>query len=199
MIAEYQAEMGWVDRHNRHRQQMLGLHDTWNTKRWQTRTQLEIFGIALVDSFLLARKFMPKWRGQPDTEGVFWKFVRVLIPQLNSTGGSSHADTAGHRGCQQTLIGKAQVKTGAKQGTMHAKQGRCSYCVANGRKEKKSDGTSSERSPRAAHACVAHPHEYICRIGKGPCWEEHLAAVAETDSEQGNDDDDDDAISNSWR
>ena len=178
---------------------MLGLHDTWNAKRWQTRMQLEIFGIALVDSFLLARKFMPKWRGQPDTEGVFWKFVRVLIPQLSSTGGSSHTDTSGHRGCQQILIGKAQVKTGAKQGTMYAKQGRCSYCVANGRKEKKSDGTSSERSPRAACTCVAHPHEHTCRIGKGPCWEEHLAAVAETDSEQGNDDDEDDDISNSWR
>jgi hypothetical protein len=154
--------------------------------------------IALVGSFLLTRKFMPKWRGQPDTEGVFWKFVRVLIPLLSSAGGSSHAKAAGHRGCQQMLIGKAQVKTGPKQGTMHAKQGRCSYCVANGRKEKKSDGTSSDRSPRAARACVAHPNEHTCRIGKGPCWEEHLAAVAETDSED-NDDDEGDCISNIWR
>ena len=48
---------------------------------------------------------------------------------------------------------------------MHAKQGRCSYCVANGRKEKKSDGTTGERSPRTACTCIAHPHEYICRVG----------------------------------
>ena len=199
VIAEYQAEMGWVDRHNRFRQAMLGLQDTWLTKRWQTRIQLEIFAIALVDSFLLARKFMPKWRGQPDTEGVFWKFVRKLIPQLTSAPRSSHTDHTGHRGCQQILIGKAQVKTGAKQGTMYAKQGRCSYCVANGRKEKKSDGTCSERSPRTAYTCIAHPHEYICRIGNGTCWEEHLASVAETDSEEGGNYDDDDDISNIWR
>ena len=70
--------------------------------------------------------------------------------------------------------------------------------MANGRKEKKSDGTCSERSPRTAYTCIAHPNEYICRIGNGTCWEEHLASVAETDSEAGNYDDDDD-ISNIWR
>jgi hypothetical protein len=59
-IAKCAKEVGWVDRHNRCRQRVLGLSETWKTKRWQTRIQLEVMGIALVDAFLLARKFMPK-------------------------------------------------------------------------------------------------------------------------------------------
>jgi hypothetical protein len=42
--------MGWVDRHNRFRQDILGLHRTWKTKRWQTRIQLEMIGMAVVDA-----------------------------------------------------------------------------------------------------------------------------------------------------
>jgi hypothetical protein len=54
VIATYQNHMGWVDRHNRFRQDILGLHVIWKTKRWQTRVQIEIFGMTLVDAFLLA-------------------------------------------------------------------------------------------------------------------------------------------------
>ncbi len=34
VIAWYQSEMGFVDRHNRFRHEMLGLHEIWKTKRW---------------------------------------------------------------------------------------------------------------------------------------------------------------------
>ena len=164
---------------------MLGLSEVWKTKRWQSRIQLEVMGIALVDAFLLARKFMPKWRGMPDAEGVFWKFVRVLLPQLTESPNlDTSASSTAHRGCVQILIGKAVVQSGPKKGQYYAKQGRCSYCVANNRKEVKGNGTESKRSPRTAYTCIAHPNEYICKAGKGNgcCWQEHLAAVAETDS-----------------
>jgi len=76
--------MGYVDRHSRFRQGILGLNRVWKTKRWQTRVQLEIFGVALVNAFLLARKFMPKWHlSLLAYERVFWKFTRTLLPQLN--------------------------------------------------------------------------------------------------------------------
>lgn len=188
VIANYAKEMGWVDRHNRYRQSMLGLSEVWKTKRWQSRIQLEVMGIALVDAFLLARKFMPKWRGMPDTEGVFWKFVRVLLPQLTESPNlDTSASSTAHRGCVQILIGKAVVQSGPKKGQYYAKQGRCSYCVANNRKEVKGNGSESKRSPRTAYTCIAHPNEYICKAGKGNgcCWQEHLAAVAETDSNDG--------------
>jgi hypothetical protein len=50
--------MGYIDRHNRFRQNILGLAKVWRTKKWQVRMVLEIFGMAVVDSFLLARKFI---------------------------------------------------------------------------------------------------------------------------------------------
>jgi hypothetical protein len=44
IIGEYHAHMGWVDRHNRFtsREDILGLHNIWKTKRWKTRMQIEI-------------------------------------------------------------------------------------------------------------------------------------------------------------
>jgi hypothetical protein len=52
--------MGHVDRHNFYRQGILKLHTTWKTKRWQTRIQLEIIALALVDAFLAAKKLLPR-------------------------------------------------------------------------------------------------------------------------------------------
>jgi hypothetical protein len=34
VISIYQNHMGWVDRHNRFRQDILGLQNIWKTKRW---------------------------------------------------------------------------------------------------------------------------------------------------------------------
>ncbi len=55
VIGTYQRHMGWVDRHNRYRQDILGV-------------QMEILGMALVDAFLIARKFLPRWKQQDDSE-----------------------------------------------------------------------------------------------------------------------------------
>jgi hypothetical protein len=43
--------VGAVDRHIFYRQGIMRLHMTWKTKSWQTRVQLEILALALVDSF----------------------------------------------------------------------------------------------------------------------------------------------------
>ncbi len=67
-IAKYQQEMGWADRHNRYRQGILGLHTIWKTKRWQTRIQLELLGVTLVDSFLACLNLLPKWRDEQDDD-----------------------------------------------------------------------------------------------------------------------------------
>jgi hypothetical protein len=62
VIATYHNHMGWGDRHNRLRQDILGLHVIWETKRWRTRVQIEIFAMALVDAFLIARTEMEELR-----------------------------------------------------------------------------------------------------------------------------------------
>ncbi len=86
IIAKYQREMGWVDRHNRYRQGIWGLHSIWKTKRWQTRIQLELLGVSLVDSFLACLHLLPKWRSEKDDEqsdSLFWKYVCVLLKQVD--------------------------------------------------------------------------------------------------------------------
>jgi hypothetical protein len=62
LIAKYQKEMGLVDKHNCFRQGILHLPNIWKTKRWQTRIQLEIRALTLVDSFLACKQIMPKWQ-----------------------------------------------------------------------------------------------------------------------------------------
>ena len=59
-ITEYNEQMGAVDRHNFYRQGILRLHMAWKTKSWQTRIQLEILALTLVDSFLACTKLLPQ-------------------------------------------------------------------------------------------------------------------------------------------
>jgi hypothetical protein len=84
IIAKYQDEMGYVDRHNSFRQGTLHLAKIWKTKRWQTRIQLELLGLAMVDAFLACRSIMPKWQDVDDSDSVFWKFVHVVIGQIDN-------------------------------------------------------------------------------------------------------------------
>ncbi len=87
LIAKYQNEMGYVDRHNNFRQDSLHLAKVWKTKRWQTRTQLELLGMSMVDAFLACRKIMPtsKWKEMEDSESIFWKFIHVVTGQLDTS------------------------------------------------------------------------------------------------------------------
>ncbi len=78
--------MGSVeDRHNFYQQgiSIETLHSTWKTKRWQTRIQLEIFALTLVDAFLACRKLVPKWQDESNEESDFWKFVSHLLTQID--------------------------------------------------------------------------------------------------------------------
>jgi hypothetical protein len=171
IIGEYQANMGWVDRHNRFRQDLLGLQNIWKTKRWQTRMQTEILAMALVDAFLIARKFLPRWNNLDDSESVFFRFLRALLPTIADANEAVAARQVRSK-CCQTLIGKGIVQDGAKKGQEYAKQGRCHYCIKRKEKEQKEGST---RSRRTAYTCSHHPSIYVCKVGLGECWMEHLA------------------------
>jgi hypothetical protein len=43
VIEDYQKDMGYVDRHNRYRQNILGVVKLWRTKKWQVRVILEVW------------------------------------------------------------------------------------------------------------------------------------------------------------
>ena len=93
--------MGYIDRHNRYRQNILGLAKLWRTKKWQVRVILEIFGMAVVDSFLLARKFIPRWQNADTDDGVFWRYMY-----------DGSRPTVSEYKCEQVLIGKGKVEKG---------------------------------------------------------------------------------------
>jgi hypothetical protein len=71
IIAKYQVEMGYVDRHNNFRPGTLKSAKTWKTKRWPTRIQLELLGMTMVYAFLACRKIMPKYRDLDDSDSIF--------------------------------------------------------------------------------------------------------------------------------
>ncbi len=44
--------------------------------------QIEILAMALVDCFLIARKFLPRWEVVDDSESSFFHFLRELLPTV---------------------------------------------------------------------------------------------------------------------
>jgi hypothetical protein len=176
IIAKYQQEMGWVDRHNRYRQGILGLHNIWKTKRWQTRIQLELLGVSLVDSFLACLHLLPKWRSDKDDDqdgSLFWKYVCVLLKQLDQTprherNRENEIDPSAR--CVQIRLGATKILSGINKGTRKAVQQRCTSCRARNKKLEKRG-----RSPHTAWGCFCHPGQYFCK--NKTCWAEHLRQV----------------------
>jgi hypothetical protein len=163
VLAKYQGEMGYVDRHNQFRQGISHLPNIWKTKRWQTRIQLEILALTLVDSFLACRKLMPRWQTESDDESIFWKFVHVLLPQIDTRGKDDlfREPELEYEGERCHLI---------RLGNTRAIQMRCTSCSKRNRLNH-----VAGRSPLTAWCCSVHSQVYTCR-GRN-CWEEHLLEV----------------------
>ena len=75
--------------------------------------------MALVDAFLIARKFLPRWKQQEDSESTFFRFLRELLPTIADANEAISARQLRTK-CQQVLIGKRTVKVGAKIGQDYA-------------------------------------------------------------------------------
>jgi hypothetical protein len=80
VIAKYQNEMGYVDRHNNFRQYFLYIWLKLGKPRtWQTRIQLELLGMTMVDAFLACRKLCPggnTWTMNPQFFGNLFTLSR---------------------------------------------------------------------------------------------------------------------------
>jgi hypothetical protein len=110
IIAKYQNEMGYVDRHNNFRQGTLHLAKVWwKTKRWQTRIILVLLGLTMVDAYLACRKIMPKWQDVDDSDSVFWKFVHAVIAQIDSSENPT-------KNCKHVAMRQYKTALGPKKG-----------------------------------------------------------------------------------
>ncbi len=154
-----------------------------------------------MDSFLLARKFIPRWQHADNSDGVFWKFVTALLPQVaQEYDGSRH--TFSQYKCEQVLIGKTKVEKGKSAGRVIAKQQRCVYCIKtttsnknrkrNPEESASSDSGTPKRARRTAYTCICHRDAFCCKEGLGGCWENHLKEYGCTTANTANSDDDDD-------
>jgi hypothetical protein len=173
VIAQYQNEMGYVDRHNNFRQGTLHLAKAWKTHKWQTRIQLELLGMTMVDAFLACRKHMPKWQSMEEDTSVFFKFVHVVTAQLDDRPWSEkeregeEANPTHH--CKHLSLGSFKVMSGNLKGNIKRKQNRCKYC----RLRMKLAGEKG-RSPHTCFGCSFHGVA-VCK--KYNCWQRHLAEV----------------------
>jgi hypothetical protein len=173
VIAKYQSEMGYVDRHNQFRQGYLHLAKIWKTKRWQTRIQLELLGLTMVDAYLACRKIMPKWQGLDDMESIFWQFVHTIIAQIDSRPANDRIregeDENPTQHCKHVPLGQYRVTSGTYKGSLKSKQARCKYCTQR-RKRMGQTGISLPTCFQCSFHEVA-----VCR--KHNCWERHLTEV----------------------
>jgi hypothetical protein len=177
ILAKYQDEMGHVDRHNQYRQGLLHLAKTWKTKKWQTRIQLELLGLTVVDAFLACRYCMPQWKQDPtEYESLFWKFVRTIISQIDSRPMSSRTRDGDESvnptlHCKQVALGQYKLQTGVNKGFVKQKQARCKYC-----RHRIDEAGGTGRAPRTCFQCVCHGVA-VCK--KFNCWRRHLAEVTQ--------------------
>jgi hypothetical protein len=157
ILAKYNQEMGSVDRHKFYRQGILKLHSTWKTKRWQTRIQLEILALTLVDTFLACRKLVPKWQDESDEESVFWKFVCHLLPQIDPRRRHERTreeETDPTANCFQIRLGVKRTAGGKNKGAYRAIQGRCTSC-----RIRRKTNNSKWVTPPTAWGCACHRSE----------------------------------------
>jgi hypothetical protein len=117
-------------------------------QKWQVRVLLDIFGMAVVDSFLLARKFMPRCQNADSDDGVFWRYVTTLLPQV-ATEYNTNGPTVSQYKCEQVLIGKSKVTSRKNTGRVVAKQQRCAYCIKSKKLKKKQ--AKIQHPPTVAH------------------------------------------------
>jgi hypothetical protein len=122
---------------------MLKFHQTWKTKKWQTRMTLEIIGASLVDARLACRHLMPR----ETTESNFMAFVRDLTPQIDAQTEEQLDRDAGESSsevqpdlmspvaeftiCAHASTGRNGVRS---NGEKHANQQRRECCSARGRR-----------------------------------------------------------------
>jgi hypothetical protein len=180
VIAKYQNEMGYVDRHNNFRQGTLHLAKVWKTTRWQTRIQLELLGMTMVDAFLASRKHMPKWLSMDDETSIFWKFVHVVSGQLDDRPWSEKQregeDSNPIHHCKHLSLGSFKVASGNLKGNLKRKQNRCKYC-----RIRMALAGEKGRSPHTCFGCSFH-NVAVCK--KYNCWQRHLADVHKQQNEE---------------
>jgi hypothetical protein len=75
---------------------------------------------------------MPRWQEEGDEESIFWKFVHVLLPQIDTRGRDElfhePEQDDGRERCHPIRLGNKRTIDGTHRGEIRAVQMRCTYC-----------------------------------------------------------------------
>ena len=108
-----------------------------------------------------------------DEESIFWKFVAVLLPQIDSRGRDDlfrEPEEDQTVQCHMVRLGNKRTVEGTHRGEIRAVQMRCTSCSKRNRQNE-----VRGRAPLTAWCCSVHSEVYACK--HKTCWEEHLAEV----------------------
>ena len=168
-LQRFYEACGAIDQHNRHRQHLLKLEKTWQTKRWQTRVLYSVVvGMVTVDAHLMCAHVLPDRHS--DSKESMARFVAKLTAQMmpehvprapTASPAASLVSTCATSsdpgpGCHLEKIGRKLIVDGKNAGKFRPGDGRCKMRIKAKRRGK--DG----RAPKTMWRCALHPDIPLC-------------------------------------
>lgn len=137
----YYSSCAMIDRHNRCRQDSLGIEKKLGTLDWDRRVNLSILSMYIVDSWLTWRHLQDACREdmERDDQGAFYSRLaeEMIDNNIDSRARRNRSSPASGDRQQQQIISPTLVKTnrvkkrtveGEKVTTSHTQQGYCKVC-----------------------------------------------------------------------
>lgn len=151
----YYTTCATIDQHNRHRQDTLMLEHKIETKNWSARVGTTLFGMMVVDTWLV-------YKGATDTQESQQDFYTLLSEELidntyEQVGGVSGA----RRTCQTATISDLDLvnkKTGA------GRAGIAVHLTPTKKKRKRKDGTLTNHSLQGRCRICGLKTRYMCSM-----------------------------------
>ena len=116
--------------------------------------------------FILGEEDTHSWQEEGDAESIFWKFVAVLLPQIDSRGRDElfrEPEEDQTVQCHMVRLGIKRIVEGTHRGEIRAIQMRCTSCSKRNRQN-----DVRGRAPLTAWCCSVHSEVYACK--HKACW-----------------------------
>lgn len=147
----YYETCGLIDQHNRHRQDTLQLEKKIETKDWATRIGTTLFGMMIVDTWLVFKGATCSSESQQD----FYTYLaeELIDNTYDQVGGASSTRTRSSTTTSPEIVNKA---TGA------GKSGIYTHLTPTKRKRKTKDGVFTNHSLQGRCRMCGLKTRYVC-------------------------------------
>jgi len=137
----YYSSCAMIDRHNRCRQDTLGIEKKLGTLDWDKRVNLSILSMCIVDAWLTWRHLQDAMRGEVEVEdqGTFYSCLaeEMIDNNIDSHARRNRRSSESDGPLQNNFLSPTLIKTsrvkrrtveGEKVSTSHTQQGYCKVC-----------------------------------------------------------------------